>query len=76
MNQIIGKPRPDGDCKDLLEELKDNLEDICEDEEARPKLFKGSTCDRLEVGDVFPVKPGRGNKPDFCGDADVSDGVS
>ena len=72
-----GRPRPDDDCKDLLDDLKDGLEDICDDADARPKMFKGSTCDRLNVGDELPGKPERGSeKPDHCGDAGVTDGVS
>ena len=40
-------------------------------------MFKGSTCDRLNVGDELPGKPERGSeKPDHCGDAGVTDGVS
>ena len=61
----------------MLDDLKDDLEDICDDADARPKMFKGSICDRLNVGDELPGKPERGSeKPDHCGDAGVTDGVS
>ena len=61
----------------MLDDLKDGLEDICDDADARPKMFKGSTCDRLNVGDELPGKPERGSeKPDHCADGGVVDGVS
>ena len=48
-----------------------NIMFLCE------RISKGSKCDKLEVGDELPGKPDRGSeKPDPCGDAGVTDGVS